>query len=128
MFKIKNMKKRKCKNPICQKEFVAVNGTQNYCNAKCYRGMKKQRQKLLDDLIKDFRKGINRNYKLFNELLPERGHFKIDLDQAYKKGFDEGAFYGTLKNQAGEHWHKVSPYHFHLNHKENSQTLNLYKS
>jgi hypothetical protein len=121
------MQKRKCKNPDCKNDFMAVNGTQNYCSLFCYKGMKQQRQKVLDDLIKDFRKGIHKNYKLFRELLPQNGDFEIELEQAYKKGFDENAYYGTVINNAGENWHKVPPYYFHLNHYENSQTLNLYK-
>ena len=121
------MQKRKCKNPSCQKEFVAVNGTQNYCNAKCYGGMKKQRQKLLDDLIKDFRKGINRNYKLFNELLPERGHFKIDLEMAYKKGFDEYAHYGISKDEVGAKWQHVGIFCFNIGHSAGIPQLNIYK-
>ena len=89
--------------------------------------MKQQRQKVLDDLIKDFRKGIHKNFKLFRELLPLSGNFEIDLDKAFKKGFDEHAYYGTVINESEEQWNQVRPYYFHLQHSDNSRTLNIYK-
>jgi hypothetical protein len=89
--------------------------------------MKKQRQKLLDDLIKDFRKGINRNYKLFRKLLPQSGGFEIELEQAYIKGFDEYAYYGISKDEVGAKWQHVGIFCFNIGHLAGIPKLNIYK-
>jgi hypothetical protein len=59
---------------------------------------------LVDSLVKDIKKGLYANYKIFRELLPEAGNFQIDYDKVLKKGFDEHAFYGTTITNHNGRW------------------------
>jgi hypothetical protein len=118
-----------CKNPSCLGIFIPVNGTQNYCSSICYKEMKQERQKLLDDIIKDFRKGIYKNYKLFRDLLPKSGKCNIELEYAYKKGFDDHAYYGTSKDSIGREWHHIETFCFNIYLDSNgTKKLNVYRS
>lgn len=88
--------KKKCL--FCGTEFDPTNGTNIYCpDSDCYDLAKKQRQKILDDMIKAIRKGMRANLNLFTELLANKSDTLIDLNAALKKGFDQHAFYISAK-------------------------------
>lgn len=119
--------KKKCKNEKCKNEFAPVNGTAAYCSNKCYQEVKRNRQKIVDDLVKNFRKGIYQNFKIFSELLPGSGRYKIQINNAYKMGFDENAFYGSSKDTSGFCWLHVGDYFFCIKTENETIFLILYK-
>jgi len=121
------MKKRLCRNFSCGKELPVHLTSAYHCNKECYKQAKKIRQKKVDDLIKAFRKGIYSNYKLFEELLPYSGRCIIDVTEARVKGFDEHAYYGTLKDPSNNIWYTVGNYHFYIKDNTPSKLLTIYK-
>lgn len=115
--------------PVCGTEFEKVNGTSTYCpNKNCRKVAKRARQKIVDDLIKPFRKGVYGNFKLFNELLPARGKTAILLDQAIARGFDEHSFYISAKDSNNLMWYYCGPYAFAIGMRTGSKELFIYKS
>lgn len=119
------MKKKTCRNPNCKKEFVPVKGCREHCTIICYKEAKRIRQAKTDDLIKEFRKGICANTKLFEMLLPKSGSAETDLTEARVKGFNQHAFYTTFKDKDESTWCRVGVYYFFIS--SDNKILNLYK-
>jgi hypothetical protein len=118
------MKKVRC--PYC-KECFLTRGTRIYCPGKdCYTKSKKDRQRIVDGLAKEIKKGLYTNFKFFQEHLPENGQTKIDYDQALKSGFNEDAYYGTYKF-GNKLWRMVENYYFLIEHTDDKRILNIYK-
>lgn len=118
--------KATCKH--CGKEFEKVNGTSSYCPGKsCYKEGKKLRQKQIDDLLKKFRKGVYKNFKIFSELLPEPGGTEILLEALLYKGFDEHAFYGSFTDKSKINWFSVGDYLFSIKLEDQKKYINIYK-
>lgn len=104
-------------------------GTRKYCdNDRCQKAEKRLRQALVDSLVKDIKKGLYANYKIFRELLPEAGNFQIDYDKVLKKGFDEHAFYGTTITNHNGRWYMVAEYYFSISHEDDKRILKIYKA
>lgn len=120
------MKLKVCQNKNCAKKFFS-NGTKAYCDKTCYREAKNSRQAKLDSLIKEFRKGIYSNYKLFTVLLEGKGSVEIDLMQAKIKGFDINAYYGICYDDNKVSWCCVNEYYFKISNKNEKQILTLLK-
>ncbi len=118
------MKKVQC--TYC-KEYFFTTGTRNYCKGKnCYMLSKKMRQRILDGLVKDIKKGLYANFKIFQENLPESGTVKMDYDLALKSGFNENAYYGTYKFEIYL-WRMVENYYFLIEHIDDKRILHIYK-
>lgn len=116
--------------PICGAEFEKVNGTSTYCpNKNCRKVAKRARQKIVDDLIKSFRKGIYDNFKLFSEQLANKSDTSIELNKAILKGFDENAYYKTAKDfEKDLTWHFCGNYIFSIQDIEGTKHLVIYKN
>lgn len=112
--------------PVCGCYFIKK-GTSVYCPDKdCYEIEKRNRQKVVDDLVKNIKKGLYANFKLFREKLPESGQIKIDYDIALKKGFDEFAYYGTYVFDSIP-WYFVENYYFKIEYKNDNRFLHIFK-
>ena len=117
---------KKCRNLSCN-NLIELNNRSPYCNKSCYKKSKRERQKIVDQLVKYFRKGVYRNYKLFIDLIQADGFTRIPIEEAYKRGFDEHAYYGTAKDEKGGLWYYVEKYCFNLEEENDIVFLNLYK-
>ena len=117
------MKQMSC--PLCG-EYFFKNGTRTYCENGCYKIGKKIRQGIVDGLVKEIRKGLYANFKLFQVNLPQSGQVQIDYDDALKNGFDENAYYGTFKSKDAL-WHVVDSYYFLIEHRADKRILHIYK-
>ncbi len=111
---------------FCNTEFQPPNLNSAYCSKAHYRLAKHDRQKMINDLTKNFRKGMYKNVKTLYKFLPEAGQVNIPLLEALKSGFDDAAFYGTYTSN-GVEWHKVGSYLFTISEKENIKTLHIFK-
>ncbi|HLP36955.1 hypothetical protein [Lacibacter sp.] len=113
---------------FCGNLFKKRNGTSRYCPGNsCYKEAKKQRQKVVDDLLKSFRKGIYQNLKLFVSLLPKPGSVSRPLSEMLIKGFDENAFYGVVIDKQKRTWQYVGNYLFNISIENNLKQVNIYK-
>lgn len=115
---------------ICGSEFEKKKWNSTYCPGKdCYAVAKRMRQKHLDDLIKSFRKGIKKNFELFEKLLPSKGEASIPLLDAQIKGFDQYAFYKTVKDiKFNLLWYACGPYYFSIINDKGQEQLVIYKN
>lgn len=112
----------------CGKEFVKVTGSSRYCPGKiCYNEAKKNRQKNVDDLIKSFRRGVYRNFKIFHQLLPNIGNIQKPLKDVQSLGFDEHAYYQSLIDQNKIVWYFSGPYLFSIDNRTETSQLIIYK-
>lgn len=87
----------KIKCTSCKKLFLPTHKNKKFCSDDCYHKEKADREAIIYELVKDVRKGLYANYKIFVENLSEEGTGTcvINLDTALRKGFDEKAFYGS---------------------------------
>lgn len=115
--------------PYCGEKFEKVNGTNIYCPHKnCQKEAAVIRQKKVDDLIKSFRKGIYANFKLFTEMLPNKGRKKLLLEPLLYRGFDEHGFYGSKRTKDDEAtWHMVSNYYFRIIEEDGKKYIDFFK-
>lgn len=113
----------------CGETFTKKNGTNTYCpDKKCQKLAKRIRQKKVDDLIKEVRKGIYANFKLFSELLPNKTRRKFPLEPLLYKGFDEHAYYGSkITTNDGVVWYIVADYYFRIITDEGRKYIDLFK-
>jgi len=100
--------------PFCQRKFEKGHGNQVYCGDYCRRYQKKATQNKLYGIIKDFRSGFLKNYKLFENLLPKKGTKEATLYEMRISGFNENCFYGTVKDVNQKQWFQVANYRFHV--------------
>ncbi|SRR5579862_7683850 len=117
------MDTKKCLH--CFEEFFPSNGNAKYCCNEHYKLAKKLRQMGIHALIKDFKNGYYRNFKLFNKLLPGKGTTSISVMDAKERGFNEMAFYRIAKDSGNWDWYRVSDYWFTV--KADNQELVIYK-
>lgn len=120
--------KKKCL--FCGTEFEPINGSSSYCpESDCYKKAKKARQKIVDDLIKLIRKGLYKNFKFFNELLPSIDNTSILLETAIQRGFDEHAYYKTAIDKSNNiTWYNCGNYIFSIQQKNGINYLVIYKN
>jgi predicted nucleic acid-binding Zn ribbon protein len=112
----------------CKNDFKPKHGNQLYCSESCKQELKTIKQRENNALLKQFKSGFLSNYKLFQELHPQQGHFSISLFRLLKHGFDQYAYYGTAVDEKGSTWHKVNEYMFSIITSKDQPLLNLYKS
>ena len=113
---------------FCGSLFKKRNGTSRYCPGKsCYKEAKKQRQKVVDDLLKSFRKGIYQNLKVFASVLPKPGTVSRPLSEMLMKGFDEHAFYRVGLDERNQTWRFVGNYLFRISMENNLKQVIIYK-
>lgn len=108
------MATRKCKYYICYKPFIVTNGNQWYCPDKnCAMLAKLDKQKSLYKIGDDAKKAIQKNHKIFLELLGSSTSKEIELTDILKKGFDQYGYFGTYAKENG--WsYRVNNYHFEI--------------
>ncbi len=112
----------------CGQEFKKPNGSSRYCpGGECYNEAKKSRQKIVDDLIKSFRRGIYQNLKIFKELLPSAGSVSASLTDLLRDGLAPDAYYGCKIDQNKNMWYCVGPYLFNITN-ESPKRVIIYKN
>lgn len=101
--------------PFCQKKFAKGHGNQVYCGDYCRRHQKKATQNRLYGILKDFRSGFLKNYKLFEKILSKKGAIDATLYEMRLAGFNDNCFFGTMKDEEQKQWYKVANYRFNIN-------------
>ncbi len=119
------MEKKQCH--YCKQPFEPNHGNRIYCSDECYLAFKLGKQTENNNIMKQCSNGFLKNYRCFQELLPNSGRYSLPLLQLLKKGFDQDAFYGTVIDKTGTPWHRVNEYMFSINKKDGQLILNLYK-
>lgn len=119
------MEKKQCHH--CKQSFEPNHGNRIYCSDKCYLTIKLGKQTENNQIMKQCRTGFLKNYRYFQELLPEPGKQSVALIRLLKKGFDQDAFYGTAIDKNEMRWHSVNEYMFNIIKKDGQLILNLYK-
>lgn len=100
--------------PFCQRKFAKGHGNQVYCGDYCRRHQKKATQNKLYGILKDFRSGFLKNFKLFEELLPQKGEKEFTLYKMRLAGFNDNCFFGTFIDAEKKQWFRIANYRFHI--------------
>jgi hypothetical protein len=79
------------------------------------------------NLLRTFEKESTEIINYLMNYCQKGGIFNIDLERAYKKGFDEYAYYGISKDEVGAKWQHVGIFCFNIGHSAGIPKLNIYK-
>lgn len=96
----------------CHSEFSPAHGNQQYCSSKCKSLQKAETQKKLYGIIKDFRMGFLKNYKIFEAIMNGERQKTLPLHYLEKLGFNYNCFYADFEDTQGSIWNIVAEYRF----------------
>lgn len=120
------MKTKTC--PYTGETFVPDHGNSKYLpNSNASYQAKLERQNKKYPIGNDAKKAIQKNYKIFQNLLGDNQNIKVDLLTVLKLGFDQSGYYGSGRTRdTKKQCYKVHDCYFHIT-TDNPQKIEIWK-
>jgi len=105
----------------CGAELDGVHGNQQYClDTYCYELAKAERQSSIYEVGNDSKKAIQKNYKLFVDLLLDDESREVELTTVQKRGFNPDGYFGILTDKDHKNkFFRVHDIYFSINYDNN---------